>query len=113
MKNLILIIGTILIATNILAGWLLSCYSSFNMWFATVVILITSALLYCVHISHIKDAFKVSLTILLPIMGLIKLLLGVFSPNHIQDNWCVIVCIIISLLEILILVIIDKTSKSV
>lgn len=108
-----LIIGGLIITVNILFGVLLSAYSPYNMWFNTAMIAITTIMLYLVQSVHLKDAFKVSLTILLPISGFLKFLLGLFAPSRFEDNWCVIVCTLITVFEIIVLLAVLKTSKYV
>lgn len=111
MKSTILSIGGILIAVNLFLGMLLSAYGSFNMWFNTIVIAVSTVMLFLVQVMILKDAFKVSLTILLPISCLIKLILGCLSPDRIEDNWCVIVCLLFTIAEILMIIVVSRTSK--
>ncbi|MCQ2245408.1 MAG: hypothetical protein MJZ69_01305 [Bacteroidaceae bacterium] len=111
MKSTILSIGGILIVTNVLFGILLSAYGIFNMWFNTIMIAITTIMLFLVQANSLKDAFKVSLTILLPISCFMKFVLGCISPERLEDNWCVIVCMFITIVEVLMIMIISKTSK--
>ena len=113
MKSTILSVGAVLIAVNLLFGLLLSAYDPFNMWFNTTIIVITVVLLLLVQTLQFKDALKVSLTILLPISCLIKLLLGSFAPEHFEDNWCVIICGLITIIEILMIIIVNKISKNI
>lgn len=113
MKSTILSIGGILIAVNLLFGLLLSAYAPFNMWFNTIVIAVTTIMLFLIQVISLKDAFKVSLTILLPISFFIKLVMGCLSPERIEDNWCVIVCLLITLVEALIIMVVSRTSKCV
>lgn len=110
MKTIILSIGGILIAVNLLFGMLLSVYGSFNMWFNTIVIAATTIMLYLVQTLSLKDAFRISLTVLLPITGCIKLLLGLVSPEHVEDNWCVICCVVITICEVVMLMAVHKVS---
>lgn len=111
MKSTILSIGGILIAVNLFLGMLLSAYGSFNMWFNTIVIAVSTVMLFLVQVMKLKDAFKVSLTILLPISCFIKLIFGCISPNRIEDNWCIVVCVIGTIAEILMIMIFSRTSK--
>lgn len=103
MKSITLIIGSILIVTNLLFGLLLSSYSAFNLYFTTGVLILTTALVYTVHSTRLSDATKVAFTILLPLLGFFKLILGIIAPEHIQDNWCLIACIILTVFELIML----------
>ena len=111
MKSTILIIGGLLIVVNILFGLMLTVYAPFNMWMNTAIIAVTTALMFIVNALQIKDAFKVALTIFLPISGLVKLILCFFSPERLVDNWCVIVLVIITVIETITCFIMYKTSQ--
>ena len=111
MKTLILIIGVLLLTANFLFGLLLTAYNPFNMWLNTATIAITIAMLYVVNAMQIKDAFKVTMLLLLPISGLAKLLLGTFAPERINDNLCLIAYAVIVFFEIITLIVIRKVSR--
>lgn len=102
MKSITLIIGGILIVVNLILGLLLSSYNSFNVGFTTVALIMTTALIYVVHAVRMSDAAKVAFTILFPVSGFIKYVLGIMSPARIEDNWCVVACILLTLIELVI-----------
>lgn len=110
MKSISLIVGGILVAVNLLFGLLLSSYSSFNMWFTTVVLILTTIFVYVVNATRINDAAKVAFSILLPLSGGIKLVLGIVSPERIEDNWCVIGCVVLTGIEIVMIVAYRKVA---
>lgn len=110
MKSISLIVGGILVAVNLLFGLLLSSYSSFNMWFITVVLILTTAFVYVVNATRISEAAKVAFSILLPLSGGIKLVLGIVSPERIEDNWCVIGCVVLTVIEIVMIVAYRKVA---
>ncbi len=111
MKSLTLAIGGILVAINLLFGLLLSSYNSFNMWFNTIVLVLTTLFVLITHSIKLLDAIKVSFTILFSVFGLIELFWGMIAAEHLQDNWCVIACISLTIFEIIILTIYYKISK--
>ena len=111
MKTKILTISGIMIATNLLIGLLLSAYSAFNLLFTTVMLLLSAALVYTVNSIRVSDAIKVSFTLLLCLSGFIKFALGLFAPEHLQDNWCLIACVIITVFEVIMLVVYRKKGK--
>ena len=111
MKSITLVIGCILIAINLLLGMLLSSYNLFNIWFNTIVLAFTTLFILIIHSIKLLDAVKISLTILFVASGLLKLLLGTIAPEHIQDNLCVIVCIFLTLFEIIITIIYRKVPN--
>lgn len=110
MKSISLIVGGILVAVNLLFGLLLSSYSLFNMWFTTVVLILTTIFVYVVNATRISDAAKVSFSILLPLAGIIKLVMAIASPERIEDNWCVIGCVILTVIEIVMIVAYRKVA---
>lgn len=108
MKSIILTIGGILIAMNLLFGLLLSSYSAFNMLFTTVVLMLTTAFVYAVNAVRMSNASKVALSILLPLSGFVKLIFGIISPERIEDNWCMIVCVLLTVIELAIVLCYQK-----
>lgn len=104
MKTKILTISGIMIATNLLIGLLLSVYSAFNLLFTTVMLLLSAVLVYTVNSIRVSDAIKVSFTLLLCLSGFIKFALGLFAPEYLQDNWCLIACVVITVFEFIMLV---------
>lgn len=74
-------------------------------------LVLTTLFIYIVHSARLLDAVKVSLTILFSVSGFIKVILGAIAPSHIQDNWCVIICILLSIFELILLTIYHKVSN--
>lgn len=102
MKSIILTIGGILVAVNLLFGLLISAYDAFNVGFTTAVLILTSAFIYAVYTVRMSDAAKVAFTVLLPVSGFVKLVLGIISPVRIEDNWCVIGSVLLTVIELVI-----------
>lgn len=111
MKKVILFSSAALLVVNILAGLILSAYEPFNIVATSVVILITMGLLYATTAIQLKDAFRVSLCMIFAFVGLILFLLMLFSPNQIQDNWTVIVALVLIIIEIIVLYLAHWVSK--
>lgn len=108
MKHKVITICGILVAVNLLIGLLLSAYSAFNLIFTTLVLLVGSALIFAVNTARVSDAIKVSFTLLFTMSCFVKFILGLIAPEHLQDNWCLIACIVITLFEIVMLVVYHK-----
>lgn len=102
MKSTILTIGGILVAVNLMFGLLLSSYNAFNVGFTTAVLILTSAFIYAVYTVRMSDAAKVAFTVLLPVSGFFKFVLGIISPTRIEDNWCVIGSVLLTVIELVI-----------
>ena len=103
MKSIILTIGSILVAVNLLFGLLISAYDAFNVGLTTVALIFTITLIYVVHTVRMSDAAKVAFTVLLPVSGFFKFVLGIISPARIEDNWCVICCVLLTVIELAII----------
>lgn len=58
----------------------------------------------------LKDAFKVSLSILLTLGGLIEFVISLFMPSYFSDNWGVIVIITLLALQGLLLLLANTVS---
>lgn len=111
MKTKILTISGILIATNLLIGLLLSAYSAFNLLLTTSMLLLSAAIVYMVNAIRVSDAIKVSFTLLLCLSAFVKFALGLLAPEHLQDNWCLITCVVIMVFEVVMLVVYCKKGK--
>lgn len=113
MKKTILFSTISVLVVNILAGLLLSSYHTFN-WAATcIVVLFTAILMYITESINMKDAFRVSLPFTFAFLGAMMFLLMLFSKHQLQNNWCVIVALIILLVEVVILYVTHKVSQKV
>lgn len=113
MKQTTVIITIILLAINLLFGLLLSAFKPFNVGFTSFVILLTGALVYLLQVIKLKDAFAISLSFIFSTIGVIQYVLGLISPQHIEDNGYVIATIVLLAIEVIILLICSLTSKSI
>lgn len=112
MKNSILLIGGIIAFLNTVIGLVVSGYSSFNMVFADVSILISTGIIYYLFQSAIADGFKIGLCLVFFITGLVRFLSAVFSSEEIEDNSAVIVFVLILSVEAILLFVSAKLSKT-
>ena len=113
MKNITLIIGVILLVANLLFGSILSFYPSFNMWLSCGVIAATTTLLYIIKSIQLKDGYYIPLYMLFSIFGFIKFLLGLFAPQHYENNGYLIIIILIVTFEAIVLTITHIVSKRI
>ena len=110
MKKVILLSSVALLLVNILVGLLLSAYDTFNVIATSIIILLTAGLLYATTVIQLKDAFRVSLSIIFAFVGLVLYLLLLFAPHHIQDNWAIIAAILLIITEIIVLFVAHQIS---
>ena len=104
MKRTILILGGLALIVNVLFGLLLSGYSYFNMGVNCGVIALNTALLFCLYQFNMRDAFRISLSFLFVLVGLIELILGCFMQQKFQDNGYLIAMIVLLFIEIVLIV---------
>lgn len=113
MKKTILILGGLAFIVNVLFGLLLSGYSYFNMGVNCGVIALNTALLFCLYQFNMRDAFRIALSFLFVIVGLIELVLGCFMQQQLQDNACLIAILILLSAEISFVVIVNILSNKI
>lgn len=111
MKKGLLIFGIILLISNILIGLIVSSYETFNVCLTSVVIIATTLLLGWLSSSNLKDAFKISLTVLFSFLGLVEFVLGLVAPSQFEDNWYLVVIIVLIIIESLFLISSSLASK--
>lgn len=111
MKKITLIIGGILLLTNILTGLVITSYQSFNVFVTSIVIITTTFLVYLLKCLALKDAFYISLTTIFSIIGLTAFSLGIFTPQRFVNNWYLIVIFLLMAFEGITLLIVNQISK--
>lgn len=99
MKRLIILTTIILLVVNGLFGLIISAYQSTNVYLNSVVILLGGIVLWAVTSTQLKDAYKISLTSLFVIVGIIEFVLGLFAPTEWSNNWFVILLIAVLAVE--------------
>lgn len=113
MKKTILFVTIAALVVNIVAGLLLSSYHTFNVLATSMVIAFTATLMYITECITMKDAFRVSLPFVFAFLGLMMFLLMLFSKSQLQDNWCVIVSLVLLLFEILVLYVTHRICMTI
>lgn len=99
MKKAFLVIGLLLLLANIAVGLIVSSYSLFNMCASSLVIVATTLLVAFMAKSDIKDAFKITLTLLFTLLGIVQFVLALLSPEQFKDNWYLIAIIVLVIIE--------------
>ena len=101
MKNFIILTTIILFVVNALMGLIITAYQSANVYLNSAVILFNGVVLWVVSRIHLKDAFKISLTCLFSIIGVIEYILGFFAPVERSNNWFAILLIVVLAIEVI------------
>ncbi len=112
MKNVILSIGIVFLVVNGLLGLLLSGYGNFNLVFTSIVIVVTTLLLYLLCAVRIKDGYVVGLSFFYAVLGLVEYVLGLVSPQVVHDNASIVISTILFSTEIVAFIICYNTSKN-
>ena len=89
MKKAILFATLAVLAVNILAGVLLSGYHTFNVLATSLVIALTTTLMYITEYITMKDVFRVSLPFVFAFLGLVMFCFGlylIFAKNEKVKN---------------------------
>ncbi len=111
MKKVIILSCAVLLTANLLCGAILSSYSWCNVALSSAVIIVSAVLLYLVDVINIKDGYKVSLMLLFITIGLLEFILSLMAPNHVADNWWLIIVIALMAIQIITLIIIRSISN--
>ncbi|MCQ2211633.1 MAG: hypothetical protein MJZ34_15230 [Paludibacteraceae bacterium] len=99
MKSLYVIVGLFALIANVLIGLIVSSYPSFNVGLNSAVIVLTTLLLFVLSSIKLKDAFKISLTLLTCILGCVEFFLGLFANDKFENNWYLVVLVILLLVQ--------------
>ena len=110
MKSYVLTIGIAFLILNILIGLICSSLSWVNISASSVAILLNTALAYFVFGDNVKTPFKISLMFIIPIITIIEYLIVLFMPNKLENNYALIIILILLFLESIIYLTIKKVS---
>lgn len=113
MKKIILLSGLVLLLMNVLFGLILSSFDGYDVVISSVVIMVTTLLLYLTTVIQLKDGYKISLALLFLIAGVFEYVLSLYAPNHFKDNWWLIVVILFMAFEIILLIVTNTISKKI
>ena len=105
MKNIYIIIGAVIVLINSLVGLIFSEYQPFNWLTSDAVIIINTLLLHFLSHSKISDGFKVALTFIFPILGLISFLFSLRLEDKLENNISLAGILILLSLQIILLII--------
>ena len=105
MKKTILIIGIVLIILNTLIGFLSSSYNESNIVLVDISLLISTGLIYGLFETKIADGFKIGLTVLFFITGILRVFVALYSKEDVKDNVSILILLFVLAFEIICLII--------
>lgn len=111
MKQVIVFIGGILLLLNILIGYF--NYDKFNLLLSVGTIVWTTMLLCFTNNKGIKDGFKVSLTLLFMLFGIIEFVLAIFTAKELENNPMLVFLIILFTIQVILLFVINTASRKI
>lgn len=110
-KHLVIISG-ILTLINLFITLIMTKYTWLNFSFSSIVILLTSTLLlWIAESANMKSAFRISLNIIIPFLGIIEFLIAVFMHGAFKDNWGIIIILFFMMLQFILIFSAAKISK--
>lgn len=113
MKNIYIIIGAVAVLINSLIGLIFTSYQTFNWLTSDAIIIINALLLHFLSHSKISDGFKVALTFIFPIIGLISFFFSLTLETKLENNISLVGILILTSIQIILLIITNslKTNK--
>ena len=99
MKNLILTIGTLFIALNVLTWCILTNYSTLNFVLTNLCIAFSMGIIYVVANCKLAAGFKIGLTVIFILTGIIRFLCVLFAPAVLKNNLFIIIAASVLLIE--------------
>lgn len=114
MKQSIILIGSILVVVNLLLGLIISAYGCANVIATTIILVLTTIFLLFVNgRMRLKAGYKVSLNVVIPIIGAIQYFIGLFMPSRFSDNWGLITLLALIALEAILLIAANSISTKI
>jgi len=111
MRILIIIISFILILFNVIVGIILKEYLLENNIVSSCVILVNALLILLVYNSEMKNAFKVSYSLLFPFLGIVEFVLAILAPNTWDNNIYFVFIIGIIVLQLIMFFAANRITK--
>lgn len=111
MKYFILLSTLLFLAINIVAGYLLTSYDTPKVVSSSTVLVLNAVFLMVIQSAKLKNAFRVSLNFLFPVIGIIEFCLCFFVPANWTDNYAAIALFVMLAFQILIIAAVKINSK--
>ncbi len=114
MRKAIICSGILLCLLNIAIGLIVSAFGALNIVVSPLVIAFTCLLMLAVGSwINLKDAYRVSLSLLVAIIGVVQYLLSVFMPSHASDNWGFIGILLLIGVEVVLIIAANSISNKI
>ena len=100
MKNIITVVGVILIVINITANLIFPTYTTFQMLLGNLSITLSAALVYVSYNLQTADGFKIGYNLLFIFSGLIRFICAITSEQGFKNSISAFLFVIIFSIEI-------------
>lgn len=112
MKQFSLLSTVLFVILNILLGVGIQDYEPYNVILSSSVLVGNLIIVLVLLNLRLKDAFKVSLCTLFPVMTVTEFVLAVLAPYSFYDNWFIISIMALLSLQIILLLVTTVISKN-
>lgn len=102
----------IILVANVLAGALLTCYEWLNVAYTSAIVVCNFLLWIAIQYSRMKEAFKISLSFLFPVLEVAELVLAVLSPADVEDNVYLVAIILLMAIQLLLCLCLNLVSQN-
>lgn len=113
MKQTILILGSLLLVFNFIAGAILSSYHWANVVYTTIAIVVVIFFLLASARQNIKDGFKPALMLFYMVVGIMQFILLAIMPSLLTDNWYLIASLILLGMETIVWLLCRQLSTKI
>jgi len=103
MKKTLILTGIILVFINTMTALIFQDYATHKMVFADFSLILTTCLLYIMYQMKTADGFKIGYTLLFGLTGLLRFIFAISSSSKFQNNYAVLIFIIILCIECLLI----------
>ena len=97
----VIIPAVVILCVNVIAGLLLSAYPLANMLFTSLAILVNTLLIILLFLFRAESTHRMSLGFVFFVIGLIEYVGGLLAPEHLTDNWWVIMFVVLTALQVI------------
>lgn len=101
----------IMLVVNVLAGALLKCYEWSNVGCTSAVMVCNFLLWIAVQSSKMKEAFKISLSFIFPVLEVAELVLAVLAPAQVEDNVYLVSVVSLMAIQLLLYLCLNLVSQ--
>ena len=112
MKRITIVTTVVMLVLNLIAKLMFSNYHVFNLIVSSVIISHTGIVLYVLALAKISDGFRYSLSSIFVFIGLVGVIVSLFSCKTVEGNWLIFVLLAVMAFEWMIMYTAGVLKKS-